>query len=157
MPINKVLLLTKIDGLGAEGEQVSVKPGYARNYLFPRKLAVPVTQANRRQLEALAKRREERESRELTEAKELAGRIEALTLGIAVKTGEGGKMFGAVTANDLLAKLHEAGIDLEKKRLQLPAPVKDLGPHEIPIKLHLEITATLKFEVVSENPIEPVA
>ena len=157
MPIDKVLLLTRIEGLGAEGEEVSVKPGYARNYLFPRKLAVPLTRANRKQIEALQARREEREAKELEEARELATKLEGLNIGIAVKTGETGKMFGAVTANDLYEKVTEAGVEVDKKVINLPSPVKELGQHTTDVKLHPEVTATLKFEIVSENPIpEPV-
>lgn len=157
MPIDKVLLLTKIDGLGAEGEEVSVKPGYARNYLFPRRLAVPLTRANKKQIEALHARREEREAQELAEAQEMAGKIEALNLGIAVKTGETGKMFGAVTANDLYDKITEAGVEVDKKVINLPNPIKELGQHMTDVKLHPDVTATLKFEIVSENPIPETA
>lgn len=153
MPINRVLLLTKIDGLGAEGEEVAVKPGYARNYLFPKRLAIPLTRANRKQVEALQARRAERERTELDAARDLAGKIDALRIGIAVKTGETGKMFGAVTANDLYEKVVEAGIEVEKKKIALPAPVNQLGKHSTEVKLHAEVTATLHFEIVSENPI----
>ena len=154
MPINSVILLKQVEGLGGEGEEVSVKPGYARNYLFPRNLAIPVTHANRKQIEALNARREEREAKEKAEAEELAGRIDALNIGIAVKTGESGKMFGAVTANDLYDKIVEAGVEIDRKRVSLPAPVKELGRHSTEIKLHPDVTATLNFEIVSENPIE---
>lgn len=157
MPIDKVLLLTKINGLGAEGEEVTVKPGYARNYLFPRNLAVPLTRANKKQIEALQARREEREAQELTAAQELGGKIEGLNIGIAVKTGQTGKMFGAVTANDLYEKVTEAGIEVDKKVITLPNPVKELGQHTTEVKLHPEVTATLKFEIVSENPIPETA
>ncbi len=153
MPIDKVLLLTRIKGLGTEGEEVSVKPGYARNYLFPRKLAVPLTRANRKQVEALQARREEREAKELAIAQEVAAKLEALSIGIAVKTGETGKMFGAVTANDLYEKVTEAGIEVDKKVISLPSPVKELGQHTTEVKLHPSVTASLKFEIVSENPI----
>jgi len=153
MPINKVLLLKKIDGLGSEGEEVAVKPGYARNYLFPRRLAVPLTRTNRKQIEALNARRREREEEELKEAQALAEKINALNIGIAVKTGETGKMFGAVTANNLHEKLQEAGIELDKKVVTLPAPINTLGRHSTEIKIHPEVTATVNFEIVSENPI----
>ena len=154
MPVNKVLLLQKVEGLGAEGEEVTVKPGYARNYLLPRKMAIPLTHANRKQMDALKARREEREALELAEAKALAEKINALSIGIAVKTGESGKMFGAVTANDLFTKISEAGIEIDKKKVGLLAPVKELGRHTTEIRLHPEVSAELSFEIVSENPIE---
>lgn len=156
MATNQVLLLQPIQGLGAEGDTVTVRAGYARNFLLPRKVALPITQANKKQMEALLKAREAREVKELEAARELAAKVSSTTIAIAVKTGEGGKMYGAVTANDLLNPLKEEGIELVKKQLSLPAPVKDLGSHTVAVKLHSDISAELKFEVVSENPIEVV-
>ncbi|MGB0416329.1 MAG: 50S ribosomal protein L9 [Coraliomargarita sp.] len=157
MATNQVLLLQPIKGLGAEGDTVTVRAGYARNFLLPRKIALPITHANKKQMEALLKAREAREAKELESAKELAERISKTSIALAVKTGEGGKMFGAVTANDLIARLAEEGIELVKKQLGLPAPIKELGSHVAAVKLHAEIEAELKFEVVSENPIEETA
>ena len=149
-----ILLVKPVPNVGKEGEQVRVKSGYARNYLLPRKLAVPATLSNRRQIEALEKRRAEREAVELEGSRVLQEKIDALRLAIVVKTGEGGKMFGAVTVADLLEKLKENDIEVDRKQIHLPSPVKSLGDHSIEVKLHPEVTATLKFEVVSENPIE---
>ena len=154
MAENQVLLLQAISGLGAEGDTVKVKAGYARNFLLPRKLALPITQANKKQVEALLKARESREQGEFENARSLSERIEKTSIAIPVKTGEGGKMFGAVTANELLERLKEEGIELTKKQLQLPAPIKVIGSHTASIKLHLDIETVLNFEVVSENPIE---
>ncbi|CAI8269252.1 MAG: 50S ribosomal protein L9 [Opitutia bacterium UBA7350] len=154
MATHQVLLLKPVEGLGAEGDTVTVRSGFARNFLLPRKFAVSVTQANKKQMEALLKAREAREIKELDSARELAARVDAITIAIAVKTGEGGKMFGAVTANDLLNRLKEEGIELAKKQLRLPSPVKELGSHHATVKLHGDVQAELKFEVVSENPIE---
>lgn len=154
MATNQVLLLQPIKGLGAEGDTVTVRAGYARNFLLPRKIALPITQANKKQVAALLKAREVREAKELESARALAEKVSKTSIAIAVKTGEGGKMFGAVTANDLLARLQEEGIELAKKQLGLPAPVKELGSHVAAVKLHAEVEAELKFEVVSENPIE---
>ena len=157
MATNQVLLLQPIKGLGAEGDTVTVRAGYARNFLLPRKIALPITHANKKQMESLLKAREAREVQELDAARELAAKISDTTIAVAVKTGEGGKMYGAVTANDLIIRLKEEGIELVKKQLSLPAPVKDLGTHSIAVKLNSEISSELKFEVVSENPIEVVA
>jgi large subunit ribosomal protein L9 len=157
MAHKEVLLIKPVDGLGAEGDQVRVRAGYARNFILPRKIGVPVTQGNRRQIEALKARRAEREATELTIAQALAAKLAKANIAFAVKTGEGGKMFGAVTSADLHAKLLEAGIDVEKKRIHLTPPVKTLGKHTAAIKLHADVSVDLEFDVVSENPIIPAA
>jgi large subunit ribosomal protein L9 len=157
MANSQVLLLKPIEGLGAEGDMVTVRAGYARNYLLPRNQALPITQANKKYVESLLKARETREQREIETARELGEKIEKSNLAIAVKTGEGGKMFGAVTAGELIKRLQEEGIELTKKQLALPQPIKELGSHLAHVKLHADLQVDLKFEVVSENPIEEVA
>ena len=157
MANSQVLLLQPINGLGAEGDTVTVRAGYARNFLLPRKQALPITQANKKHVESLLKAREAREQKEFENARELSEKIEKISIAIAVKTGEGGKMFGAVTANDLIERLKEEGVELGKKQLGLAQPIKDLGSHSATIKLHADVEAELKFEVVSENPIEEAA
>ena len=154
MANSQVLLLQPLPGIGAEGDTVTVRAGYARNFLLPRKLALPITQANRKYVDSLVKARETREARELENARKLSERITATRIAIAVKTGEGGRMFGAVTAGDLISRLAEEGIELEKKQLGLPAPIKELGSHTATVKLHPEVETELNFEIVSENPIE---
>ena len=156
MAHSEVLLLKPVDGLGAEGDQVKVRAGYARNFLLPQGMAVPLTLSNRKQVEALKKARGMREAKELNGAQELAAKLQKANIAIAVKTGEGGKLFGAVTANDIHDKLVAAGIEIEKRRIHLGQPVKTLGKHEVTIKLHPEVSVELSFEVVSENPIIPV-
>jgi large subunit ribosomal protein L9 len=153
MATNEVLLVKPVEGLGGEGDQVRVRAGYARNYLLPREIAVPVTRANRKHVDALKKRRGEREAQELNGAQELARKIEKTSLAFAVKTGEGGKMFGAITANDIHDKLVAAGHTIDKRRIHLHTPVKTLGRHEVKIKLHADVSVELGFDVVSENPI----
>lgn len=157
MANNQVLLLQPINGLGAEGDTVTVRAGYARNFLLPRKLALPITQANKKHVDALLKAREAREQKEFEQARELSAKVEKTSIAIAVKTGEGGKMFGAVTANDIIERLKEEGIELSKKQLQIAAPIKELGSHTATVKLHADVDTELKFEVVSENPIEEAA
>ncbi|BET67076.1 50S ribosomal protein L9 [Opitutales bacterium ASA1] len=157
MASSEVLLIKPVENLGGEGDQVRVRAGYARNFLLPRKLAVPMTAANRKQIEALRKARERREMDELTYARNLGEKITATRIAIAVKTGEGGRMFGAVTAADLHAKLLEAGVEVDRKRIHLHAPVKTLGQHETKVKLHADVVVDLTFDVVSENPIVPTA
>ena len=157
MATREVLLVKPVEGLGGEGDQVKVRAGFARNYLLPRKIAMPLTGANRKQVDALKKRRAEREQSELTGAQEMARKLEKTSLAFAVKTGEGGKMFGAITAQDVHDKLAASGIDLDKKKIHLFTPVKTLGKHTVKVKLHADVSVEVPFDVVSENPIEPVA
>ena len=154
MATTEILLLKPVDGLGGEGDQVKVRAGYARNYLLPNGLATPMTQANRKRVDALRKRRAEREAAELNGAQDLAKQLEKLSIAFVVKTGEGGKMFGAITAADVHAKIVEAGVELDRKKIHLHTPVKAIGNHEVKIKLHPEVSLELSFDVVSENPID---
>ncbi len=153
MAHHEVLLIKPVEGLGAEGDQVKVRAGYARNYLLPRAIAVPLTSANRKQTEALKKRRAEREAKELSGAQELGGRLAQVHIAFAVKTGEGGRMFGAVTSADIHEKLAQAGVEIDKRKILLHTPVKALGQHTVKIRLHPDVTFDLNFDVVSENPI----
>jgi large subunit ribosomal protein L9 len=154
MATTEVLLVKPVEGLGGEGDQVKVRAGYARNFLLPRKIAVTLSAANKKHVESLKKRRAEREQHELSGAQEVAKKLEKTSLAFAVKTGEGGRMFGAITANDIHDKLAASGLELDKKKIHLFTPVKTLGKHEVKIKLHPDVTVDLPFDVVSENPIE---
>jgi large subunit ribosomal protein L9 len=154
MAHHEILLLKPVAGLGGEGDQVRVRAGYARNFLLPQGAAVALTQSNRKRVESLKKQRAQREASELSGAQELAKQIAKVSLAFAVKTGEGGKMFGAITAADLHQKFVDAGVDLDKKKIHLHTPVKTLGKHEVSIKLHPEVSVDVTFDVVSENPIE---
>ena len=153
MANSDILLLEAIKGLGSEGDTVSVRAGYARNFLFPHNLAIPVNQGNRKQIESLKIAKEKRIAEELEASKSLAEKIGQLSISIAVKTGDNGKMFGSVTSTDILARLKEGGIQLDKKQLNVAQPIKDLGSHIIQAKLNSEIEATFNLEIVSENPI----
>ncbi len=155
MANSDILLLEAINGLGSEGDTVSVRAGYARNFLFPRKLAIPVNQGNRKQIESLKVAKEKRVAEELEASKSLAEKIEQTNISIAVKTGDNGKMFGSVTSADILTRLEEENVLLEKKQLNVAQPIKDLGSHKIQVKLNSEIEATFNLEIVSENPIIP--
>ncbi|MGE9291434.1 MAG: 50S ribosomal protein L9 [Puniceicoccales bacterium] len=154
MAQSEVLLLQPVANIGGEGEKVSVKAGYARNYLVPRGLAIPATRSNERQIESLRKRRAEREAKELAEAQELMSKLQGLSLVIVVKTGEGGKMFGAVTSQDIIAKIAENGVEVDRKQVHIPAPIKSVGDHSVEVKLHPQVQGELRLEVLSENPIE---
>ncbi len=155
MAYSEVLLIKPVEGLGAEGDQVKVRAGYARNYLLPRAIAVPLTRANRKQVEALKKRRAEREATELSTARDLAAKLEATHIAFAVKTGEGGRMFGAVTGLDIHERLAQAGLEIDRRKIHLYSPVKSLGQHQVTVKLHPDVSVELSFDVVSENPIVP--
>lgn len=155
MALSEVLLKKPVAGLGAEGDQVKVRAGYARNFLLPQGIAVPVTQANRKQIEALKKARAAREAKELDDAKAVAAKLEGVALSFAVKTGEGGKLFGSVSTADIAAKLAEQGIEIARKQIHLAnGPIKLLGTHTASVKLHAEISVDLSVELVSENQPE---
>jgi large subunit ribosomal protein L9 len=149
-----VILTANIVGLGAESDQVRVAAGYARNYLFPRGLAIPLTQANKRRLEALRQRRAEREAQEFNTMTELAKTLSKLICIIKVKTGEDGKMFGAVTAGMIAEELkHQFDVTLDKRKIHLEHPIKALGDYDVQLDLHAEVKGTLKVRVESTTPI----
>lgn len=156
MPKTEVILTHRIPGLGGESDQIKVAAGYARNYLFPQGLAIPVTAANKRRLEALRQRRAEREANELQAMTELARTLSKLTLVIKVKTGDDGKVFGSVTAGSIVDELHtHYDANVEKRKIHLPHPIKTLGDHEVELRLHHDVHTTLKVRVESSNPPPP--
>ena len=154
MPV-EVILKTKIEGLGSEADIVSVKPGYARNFLIPKDFAAPATLATKRQIEELKRKRAGREAAELNEAQEFAGKLGKVKLVFVLEAGEGQeKSFGAVTNLDIATKLKEAGYDIDRKKIDLPKPIKDTGEHEVTVKLGSEIQATLHITVSHPAPKE---
>ncbi|MDX2110294.1 MAG: 50S ribosomal protein L9 [Verrucomicrobiota bacterium] len=153
MPISELLLVKPVTNLGNEGDHVKVKPGYARNYLLPRGYAIPLTRGNRKQVDSLKKRSEARLKDELVKAQEISSKLQTIRIAIAVKTGPGGKVFGSVTAQNLIDRIAQDGVTLEKKTVHLHTPVKTLGKHTTQIKLHPEVSLDFEFEIVSENPI----
>jgi large subunit ribosomal protein L9 len=152
MAVVEVLLLKHLLNLGSEGQTVSVRAGYARNFLLPRGFAVNMTSANRKQVEALIRAREQREKRELDEASHVAEKLTGITVVLAVRTSENGKMFGAVTTADICKKIGECGVEVERKKI-VTNPIRELGRHAVKIKLHRDVECDLQVEVVSENPI----
>ena len=154
MANTEVLHVQPVEGLGGEGDQVKVRAGYARNYLLPRKIAVTLSASNKKHVDALKKRRAEREQTELNGAQDVAKKLEKTSLAFAVKTGEGGRMFGAITAQDIHEKLAASGLEIDKRKIHLFTPVKTLGKHTVKIKLHSDVSVDVGFDVVSENPIE---
>lgn len=154
MATTDIYLLEPVENLGHEGDRVTVKAGYARNFLLPRNKAIPLNKGNRKYIESLQSRKAERLRQEREHAEAVLAKLETVSIAISVKTGEGGKLFGSVTANDLIDRLKEEGVELDKKQLNLYTPVKTLGKHSTKIKLHPEISYELEWEVVSENPID---
>jgi large subunit ribosomal protein L9 len=154
----ELLLLKSIEKLGREGERIKVRAGYARNYLLPQKIAIPVTRANQKQIDSLLQKREERLARELAEAETIAEKLLKVSCIIPVKAGSDGKLFGSVTANELEKILRENGISLERKQILLKHPAKKLGSYSIKIKLNPQKEVDFSFEVVAEgNDIENTA
>lgn len=144
-----IILTENVEGLGNIGDLVKVKPGYARNYLVPRGLAVEANTRNVKELEH-QKRQMERKMQKVTQASELLkGKIEAVTCVLAHRAGEEGKLFGSVTSMEIEAKLAESGVEVDRKKIQLDEPIKSLGEYEVPIKLDAGVVATIKVSVVA--------
>src|SRR5215510_9684295 len=150
MAKTEVILTHNVVGLGGESDHVKVAAGYARNYLFPQGLAIPVTGANKRRLEVLMQRRAERESHELNTMTDLAKSLSKLVCVVTVKTGEDGKMFGSVTNGMIADQLKtQFEVSLDKKKIHLEHPIRALGEHEIELRLHADVVTTLKVRVES--------
>src|SRR5947208_16030227 len=152
MPTTEVILTDHVPGLGAEADVVKVRRGYARNYLLPKGKAYEVTPTALRQLETLKKKRAEREGRELNEAEEVARKIGKARLTFSLTTGESGKAFGSITAQDIVNRMkNELGLEIDRHKIVLERPIKDTGEHEVAIKLHHDVTAQFKFDVKSAD------
>ncbi len=146
----EVILLADVEGLGGEGEIVRVAEGFARNYLLPKNKAAAVSPATRRLVEKKKQERLEREATHREAAEALAGKLAAMSVTIPMKTGENGKLFGSVTVTDILAALEKQDVRLDKKQLDLTAPIRELGVFDLPVKLHQDVETTLKVWVVEE-------
>lgn len=153
MAKTEVILIKNVVNLGGESDQVKVSAGYARNYLLPLGLAVPLSGGNKRRIEALRQRRAEREAQEFNTMSELGKSLAKLTITISVKTGDDGKMFGAVT-NGSIADALRTNLDvaLDKKKIHLDHPIHTLGEHEVELRLHADVKVPLKVVVKSSNP-----
>jgi len=147
----QVILTQDVGNLGKAGEVVSVKPGYGRNYLIPRGLAVSASSRNVHRLEHQRKQVETRVKKEVASASDIAQRIDGMTLQFERLVGEGDKLYGSVTAGDIASQLEVAGIDIDHRKIRLGEPVKALGKYEVEVKLHPSVSATLKFWVVGKE------
>ncbi len=150
----KVILATKIEGLGCEADLVTVKAGYGRNYLIPQGLAFEATPANQRFINMLQKKRAEREAAELANFREIAEKIAGVTLELTLESSEGDKVFGAITNQQIAEALASKGIEIDRRTIDLEKPLKKTGDYEVVAKLHPEVTATVKVHLVVKN--EPV-
>ena len=153
MAKTEVILTHNIVGLGGESDHVKVAAGYARNYLFPQGLAIPLTSANKRRIEALKQRRAEREAHELNTMTELSRSLAKLICVVTVKTGEDGKMFGTVTSGMIADQLKtQFDVTLDKRKIHLEHPLRALGDYDVELRLHQDVVTTLKVRVESSTP-----
>ena len=144
----QVILLSDVASLGKAGETVNVAPGYARNYLIPKQLAGPVTQATLKRLEKLRKEREELARLQLAEAKAKADKLKGVQVTIRAKTTDGVALYGSVRAADVVDALAAQGIDIDRAQVALDEDIKAVGQFDVPIKLHADVTAAIKVWVV---------
>jgi len=147
----KVILQEDIKALGKKGDIIEVKEGYARNYLLPKKLAVEANESNVKELNRQKKIKADRAEKERQEAEKIAEKIKTITVNLKVKSGENGKLFGAVTTKDIaenLVKIHKLKID--KRKIELDENIKSIGEYDIKIKLHPMVHAQLKVKVLPE-------
>lgn len=152
----EIILLQDIEKLGTRGQIVKVADGFGRNYLLPKKLAVAATPQNRKWIEQQRVRFLKQEAREKADAEELAKLMEGVTVVVTRKAGEQGTLFGSVTAIDVAERLAAQGYNIDKRKIHLETPLKVLGEYDVPVKLHHEVTATVKVKVEGE-PEAPAA
>jgi len=146
----KVILMTDVPALGTRGETRDVANGYARNFLLPRKLAVAATPANLKNVEHLKRQRQKEEDRALEAAKATAAKIEALTLAVTARASEDGRLYGSVSAQDVIEFLERHQVSVEKRRVHLEEAIKAVGDYQVPVRLHGDVTATLTVSVTAE-------
>ncbi|HEX4565287.1 MAG TPA: 50S ribosomal protein L9 [Vicinamibacterales bacterium] len=147
----EVILREHVESLGRRGDIVKVAEGYARNYLLPRKLALPVTDNNKRQIERERKLAEARDTEEKAAAEAIATRLTQLEVEIARRVGEHDTLYGSVTTADIAQALKDKGFDIDKRRIALAEPLKALGETTVPVKIHRDVTAQVKVKVVPQQ------
>jgi large subunit ribosomal protein L9 len=144
----KIILTSEIAGLGAPGDVVEVKDGYARNYLLPRRVAIRWTKGGEKDVAQIRRARKIHEIATIEQANEVKGRLEGVKIRLKVRAGTGGRLFGSVTPADIVAAVKEAGgPQFDKRRIELGHPIKSLGSHQISVRLHPEVTAKVGLEV----------
>ena len=146
----EIILMREVEGLGKVGDLLTVKDGFARNFLIPRGLARPKTSSALKVAEQAKRREQAHVQRELEEAQALAKRLSSFSCTLRVKVGEGDKLFGAITSQDVAEAFAAEGIQLDRKKILLEEPIHALGVFQVPVKLHPEVTASIKVWVVKE-------
>jgi large subunit ribosomal protein L9 len=143
----KVILMTDVPTLGQRGDTKEVANGYARNFLLPKKLAVPATSANVKNITHLRRQRDREEEQAREAARAAAARVEGLTLAVTARASDDGRLYGSVTAQDVVEFLEQNQVTIERRRVQLDEPIKTLGEFKVPVRLHGDVTATLTVTV----------
>ena len=149
-----IILIENVDGLGNIGEMVSVKPGYARNYLLPRQFAVEANPRNVKEFEHQKRQAQRKLEKRTQEAQLIKNKIEAIACVVSHRASEDGKLFGSVTNMELAEKMAAAGVEIDRKKIVLAEPIKTLGEHEVPVKLDAGVVATLKVTVEASSEEE---
>ena len=147
----EIILREHVDNLGRRGEVVKVAAGYARNYLLPRKLALPVTEGNRKLIERERKLADVRESEEKQQAEALAARLSTIELTLSRRVGETAQLYGSVTSADLAEELATKGLEIDKRKIQLEEAIKAIGDYTVSVRLHRDVTTQLKVHVVKQG------
>ena len=147
----KVILTADVKGMGKRGDLIEAKDGYARNFLFPRGLAIKATEANLRELKHQNKAKDKREEEALQAARERKRNIEEKTLTMKVKAGDAGRIFGSVTAMDIAEELNKQGYRVDKRSIQMDSPLKTLGNHQVDVKLHPQVSAKVKLQLEGDK------
>lgn len=147
-----VILLEPVGKLGDAGEKVRVRPGYARNFLIPQGFAIPASKGAIKQADQLRQTAEKQRGRQVATAQELANRLAALNLRFTAKVGERGRLYGSITTGDIAERIQqEIGVELDRRRVELPEAIKALGNYVVPVDVHADVPATVRVEVVGEN------
>jgi large subunit ribosomal protein L9 len=149
--MTEIILQQDIENLGEAGEVVDVKPGYARNYLLPRGLAIPATEGNVKRIEQERRRLDRARTRERDQAEELSQQLADRSLSFSVRAGEEGRLFGSVTSTDIADRLAEEGIEVDRRLIRLEEPIKELGVYRVAVELHADVRPELKVWVVAEE------
>jgi ribosomal protein L9 len=146
----RIILLEDVDRLGKRGAVLNVADGYGRNFLIPRNLAAPATEANLKQIEAQSKKRQIVEAKEEKDAGQIKEEIEKLKISIPMKAGEEDVLFGSVTSASIANELEKQGYSIDKRKIELDEPIKRLGDYQVPVRLHKSVTAHVQLSVVKE-------
>ena len=148
----KIILKQEVSGLGTPGDVVEVKDGFGRNYLLPRGFAIPWTRGAEKEIQSIRRARSAREIRDVGQANEVKARLEGLKVSLSARAGTGGRLFGSVTAAEVVAAVKAAGgPELDRRRLEMPGHIKSTGMHQVQIKLHPDVSATIALNVVASK------